>query len=57
MCRECEMYKNKKVYKDYNFCPTCGSRLKDEPALIATCRLDNQDTTFIKPYSVRRRNE
>lgn len=55
MCRECELYKNKKLY-DYNFCPTCGSRLKDEPALIATCRLDDQDTTFIKPYSVRRRN-
>lgn len=28
MCKECEKYNNKKVYKDYNFCPTCGSRLE-----------------------------
>ena len=53
MCRECEMYKNERLY-DYNFCPTCGSRLKDGPILIPTCRLDDQDTTFIKPHSVRR---
>lgn len=32
MCKECEKYNNKKVYKDYKFCPICGSRL-NEPAL------------------------
>lgn len=29
MCKECEKYNNKKVYKDYKFCPICGSRLEE----------------------------
>ncbi len=57
MCRECEIYKNERVYKDYNFCPTCGSRLKDEPVFIPMSKFDDPEMIFIKPDSVRRRNE
>jgi hypothetical protein len=57
VCRECEIYKNERVYKDYNFCPTCGSRLKDEPVFIPMSKFDDPEMIFIKPDSVRRRNE
>lgn len=29
MCKECKKYNNKKVYKDYKFCPMCGCRLEE----------------------------
>ena len=30
MCKDCVKYNNKKVYKDYRFCPICGSRLEEQ---------------------------
>lgn len=37
MCNKCETYKW--IHSEYNYCPTCGHRLKST-VFIPGCRLD-----------------